>query len=253
MTNNQEVQFVEFRTLPNVTPNLTLFGYTDRFGMPQYFSLGVDKEGNERKRKFTFDDGVLRISKVQEDVIEFIRNSPHCVNSPNGGGFAMFEEYDRAKLEKAIESDALGMAKAITIASEVKGSIKERLALMLNLNASSSGLTTMLINFAQQNHKVFLAEYNKLSAPETKTRAAIRKGLQVGVVNRTSGGFLSWNNHTLGSNEDAAVEYLHRKDNEIIRDEMMRSLELVEEMASDVPNTVKGKPKKEAVPELGLD
>lgn len=234
MNTSQTADFVEFRVLDGNSPTYTTFGYTDKKGFSQKVYEGVDMDNKPVKKKFSFQDGYLRIHKDNETDIEFLRNHSHCLGSPNCGGNAIFREYDLFQEIRKQEASAMTMAQAIEIAASIQGVKAERLGLMLGMGASAT--RAQLIIFAQKNPDGLLYEYNRLNAPEVKTRAVLRKGISNGAIQRTSAGFLSWNNVTLGANEDSAVEFLHRKDQEPIREELTRSVQLTDEMEATEPS-----------------
>lgn len=237
-----EQEFVEFRTLENVTPTYATFGYTDRTN--KSVSIVTDMvDDRPVHRKFRFEDGVLRIHKSDVEGLEFMRNHSQCLGSVNCQGMASFREYDRFAEVAKQEAAAMRLHKAIDIAATVRGTSMERLALMLGLGTNVD--RARLILFAQANPEAVIEMEEALTAPETRTRAVLRKGLALGVVKKTNGGFLSWNNVTLGANEDSAVSFLHTKDNEPIREELTRAVALTEEVENGGKKPT-GKPKAAA-------
>jgi hypothetical protein len=233
-----EQEFVEFRTLSNVTPTYSTTGFTGRNGKANYVVID-ERDGEVIKKRFQFEDGVLRIHRDNQDEISFMRNHVHCDGSSNAGGQVMFREYDRFKEQRAAHDTAMRMAEAIGIAARLTGATKQRVALMLGLNPNAD--TPTLVTFAQQNPEAVISQYENINQPEVRTRAIIRKGKSMGVIKVTEGGFLSWNHITLGSNENAAVEYLHKIDHATIRDELSRAVELADMLDEEPPKVVKGK------------
>lgn len=209
-----------------LTPKNASYGfstYQTLEGDVKFISYGKDpKTGEPIKYFFTFSkkDRVIRVHKNKKDifgnsVVEFLRNSPECKNSPNGTyepnengdlvqvGVIFKEMNEESDAEKAIAAKEYRL-KAETLAANLKGEELHEVAALLGIYGKETLVKHAVMEVAGNRPPQFMEAYDN---PNRKAFALIRKGLNAKVLLQ-KGSIIMWNDTTIGADEQDAVATL---------------------------------------------
>ena len=218
--------FVYFVLVRNSNASYSFTGYTDKAsGDTKVLYMGKkDHKGNDVPHRFRFDRShrSLRIPKNWRDinknsVVEFLRDFPECGDSPNGVYTTLedgtlhqsnmyFKEMNEGK-DAQIALDAKGLkndAETLALKTLQGDELAEMAILCGTLSTDEKIQRHRVAEYAGASPEPFLEMYNQ---PERKAKALLRKAVTAGIVS-TRGTIHSWENITLGSNEDMAVAKL---------------------------------------------
>lgn len=198
-------------------------GYTDVNGDYKFISKGKDKDGNDIPKKYKFNAKFRKIripnrpGRYQEE-IDFLRNHPECVGSPNGryrkdgeGGQVQLGVYfkeinDDKDATQAIDASKLRI-KAMNIALEMQDDPVNlnSMCTVLGLNSKTSNTKFFnLLEFAENNPILFMEAYE---APDREVRALFMRGKAEKVVERKSAVWMLRDNQ-LGVDDEECVTTL---------------------------------------------
>lgn len=201
--------------------------YTNDLGQTIGFIVGKDRDGQPIYHRWKFDqDGArtIRVHKNKTDVspdklnaVEFLRNSPNCLDSPNGSyghdGTQVdvyFKEMNDAKSAKeGLEAETLRMD-AQNLALKVKSQdFIDLCALIGVIDKDESIMRFSLLDFAKNKPEKFTELYND---PVRQLKSIITRGVKAGIITK-EGRMLTWENQLLGVDEEDAVRKLKAEEN----------------------------------------
>jgi hypothetical protein len=201
--------------------------YQDATGEVKYISYSKDpKTGEPIKYYFNFNmkDRVIRVHRNRKDifgnsVVEFLRNSPECKDSPNGvyepdgngnlvqTGVIFKELNEESDAEKAIAAKEYRL-KAETLAANLKGDDLYDVAALLGIFGKERLVKHAVLEVAGNRPQQFMDAYDD---PNRQAIALVRKGIHAKVLT-TKGSIILWNSTTIGVDEqDAAASLLKDK------------------------------------------
>lgn len=190
-------------------------GYTDKKGKRCFYSNAYDKNGQPIPFKWRFDQNhrTLKVHIEQKDIlgtnaVEYLRNCPDCVGSPNSIGdpkAGWFKEMNEDRDAEIAMEIKLLRNDAANKAINAKGADFEDMCLLLGIfTGSESTKRFKLTDAAEADPKTFLKVYDD---PTRKIRGLVRKALDCGVF-RKEGPMIFWENKEIGIDEDYAVSTL---------------------------------------------
>lgn len=172
--------------------------------IPYHFSMGLR-------------DRVIRVEANKVDmfgtsVVEFLRNAPGCLGSPNGSYLpdgtqveVYFKELnEEVDAEKALEAKEYRL-QAETLAASMPADEVMEFNAMLGVFKKGEKLSRhFLMELAGNKPQVFMEYYNN---PKRKALALIKRGLHSRVL-KQNGTVVAWNDTVLGLDEDDAASKL---------------------------------------------
>lgn len=226
--NFKPVEYVYFVFAQGTSAGRGFSTYTDsvgalgRPGTPVMVTYQTDKNKNPIPYHFSFSvrDRVLRVEKDKVDangmsVVEFLRNSPECKDSPNGNYSTdgvqfnvvfkeMNEEADADKALKAKEFRRNAENIAADLSLEDVFEINSLLGIFKQGEVMSRHA---LLEIAGNRPDVFMDAYEN---PQRKALSLVRRAIDKKVLHY-QGGTVIWNKTTLGLDEQDAATTLQKE------------------------------------------
>lgn len=172
-----------------------------------------DRNGDPIPRQFNFSrkERTMRIPKVQKDskgsfVVEFLKNHPECVDSPNNQGQAFwFKRVKEAEDAKVAMDQKRLRLKAENFAADLEGEALFDVAAMYGVFDKREAIALHAISEAAHNDpSTFLDIVN---SPDMIAKALVYKAVD-GKVFAKKGKMIVWENETIGADTDEAVSRL---------------------------------------------
>ena len=164
-------------------------------------------DGRTRYKRFHFNiDEPMLVHKANKELMDFLMNHPNNPESPWFNGTSLFK-----RLQPEVESrqrieDKLLNAKALTLASELKGRRLLEVASLCGMFYDEEDETLAFENvltYAERNPKQFLKVYN-IPNKEARMRHLVRTAVGRGVIT-TNDGVYRFGSYTLGVDENSAI------------------------------------------------
>lgn len=227
MNNNKLPDFSKYIYFVYLGNNKTygFRNYTDASsGQERGYVTGFDKFGQPLYKEWVFDNDSRRQVRVHMEekdktgqlAVDFLRNSPECLNSPSGRYaqgddgkntqyLVYFKEVNESKdAEIALSSRKISID-AQRKALELKGAELEEMASFVNVFSKDEEILTLkVLDFANNRSQDFLKLHDD---PSRKVKALINKGLHSGVLTK-DGLMIKWEGKTVGADFDEAVSNL---------------------------------------------
>lgn len=214
--------FTEFILL---SPNLagwSFNAYLDKDGNTRFIKDRVDENGVAQKKrfKFSYNNRVLRIPNAQKETIEFLRNSPDCVDSPNAprdeAGKVVpshkfyFKEVNTDRDNAAVVEVETKRIKAQNAALNLEGQDLVDAAVMCGtFDASSNIQRKRVLDYSGSNPDGFMEIIN---SPIFKTQSLVRRAVNQNVIVQKGFVYMFADLH-IGNSEDSAVKFFMEKKN----------------------------------------
>ncbi len=192
-------------------------------GQTKGYVIGKDDKGQPIYKRWSFNydsQRQIRVHKEEKDIngqsaIEFLRNSPECMDSPNAhmvNGtqvLAYFKELNQAKdAALALESRELAI-KAQSMALNMKGvTLIDFAAIIGVFSPDEETLRLRVLDFASNYPKKFL---EMVDDPSQKAKALLKKAINASVFS-LDGKQIKWEGKLIGADEDDAVSNLLKDD-----------------------------------------
>lgn len=185
-------------------------------------SYQKDKQGNPIPYHFSFSvrDRVLRIDAKKTDangvnVVEFLRASPECKDSPNGNydqngvqhGIVFKEMNEEADADKALKAKDY-RRNAENIAADLSLEDVYEINSLLGIFKHGEVMSRhALLEVAGNRPDVFMDAYEN---PQRQSLALVRRGIDKKILHY-QGGAVIWNKTTLGLDEQDAATNLQKE------------------------------------------
>ncbi len=212
MANNSD-DFVYFVLIDPTKRSYGFATYSDNKGDVRMIESKKDMNGRSipRRWKFTQSQRTIRVHNSKVDQIKFLREHPHCKDSPNAveNSNPVFKEMNAAQDAKIGLDAASKVVNAQTLALNLTGQdLKAVGALCGTFYDEELQLKFHVMNYAKVDPDQFVSHYNSVikKGGDGKIRALIRKGLKadIGVLTQ-KGTVIYWKEEMLGTDEDEAV------------------------------------------------
>jgi hypothetical protein len=196
--------------------------YTDKEGQHQYLSRGKDSLGNTLFRRFKFKPArrIISIPNSQVDVIDYLRDYPDCLGSPNGRYAydengkpiqigAIYKEINEGKdAQVGIEATRdvqKATSEVFRLEDPEKADELKEISVLTGFYKDDPGLQLFhLLEYAKNNPQLFL---EKLNDPTRRAKYIISNGLNgANPVLKRKGFMIFWQEVHLGNNFDDAVQ-----------------------------------------------
>lgn len=198
--------------------------YTDPItGQTRGYVVGKDDKGNPIYKNFSFNfdsQKQIRVHKSEVDLngqskLDFLRNSPECMGSPNGtfvnGSqvLAYFKEVNDAKdASIALESRETAI-KAQSTAIGLKGTALSDLAAIIGIfSDEEETLRLKVLDYASNYPTKFLS---LMEDPSVKVKALLKRAINANVFS-VDGKQIKWEGKLIGADEDDALSNLLKDD-----------------------------------------
>jgi len=165
-------------------------------------------DGRTKYKRFHFNiDEPFSVHKSNSELLEFLENHPNNPESPWFNGSTLFYRLQpEVESQKRIE-DKLFNAKALTLASELKGKRLFEVASLCGLFFDESEGDTLafeaVLGFAERNPKEFFKAYN-IPNKEARMRHLVRTAIGKGVLSNSDGVY-KFGSYTLGIDENSVI------------------------------------------------
>lgn len=198
--------------------------YTDpKTGLSRGFRIGRDDKGNPIYKKWRFNNDSMRIIRVGKDeqdldgqkALDFLRESPECLDSPNGAYvgdsqvLVYFKENNNAKDAKNAIASRVVVIDAQNAALKLKGEDLVDFAAIIGVfNEDEDIMIHRVLDYASNRPQEML---NYVKDPTRKVKSLISRAINAGVF-RVDGKQILWEGKTIGGDEDDAVSNLVKDD-----------------------------------------
>ena len=190
--NGSTFHFSEYKTLDGVVHRLT---------------ETILPDGRTRYKRFHFNVGEpMVVHKSNKELLDFLTNHPNNPESPWFNGNALFKRLQPEVESKLRIEDKLLNAKAITLASELKGRRLLEVASLCGMFYDEEDEIIAFENvltYAERNPKQFLKIY-AIPNREARMRHLVRTAIGRGVIT-TNDGVYRFGSYTLGVDEDSTI------------------------------------------------
>ena len=164
-------------------------------------------DGRTRYRRFHLNaDEPYMIHKSNEELMEFFMNHPNNPESPWFNGKALFKRLQPEVDSQQRIEDKLLNAKALTLASELKGRRLLEVASLCGMfydEEDEIAAFEGVLTFADRDPKQFLKIYN-IPNKEARMRHLVRTAVSRGVI-ATGDGVYRFGSYTLGVDENSTI------------------------------------------------
>ncbi len=188
-------------------------------GMPVGYVVGRDDKGNPVYKKWRFNNDSMRQIRVHAEeqdlnglkAIDFLRNSPECLNSTNGHkiGNQQVLVYFKELNDSKDAADAIATRRisldAQNAALALKGDDLVDFAAVIGIfNVNPDILSHRVLDYAS-NYPTKTLEY--INDPSRKVKALVKKAINAKVFSE-DGRQIKWEGKLIGADEDEAVSNL---------------------------------------------
>lgn len=190
--NGSTFHFSEYKTLDGLVHRLT---------------ETILPDGRTRYKRFHFNiDEPMLVHKANKELMDFLGNHPNNPESPWFNGTSLFKRLQPEVESKQRIEDKLLNAKALTLASELKGRRLLEVASLCGMFYDEEDDVLAfegVLTYAERNPKQFLKVYN-IPNREARMRHLVRTAVGKGVIT-TGDGVYRFGSYTLGVDENSTI------------------------------------------------
>jgi hypothetical protein len=199
--------FVMFVLKPNNGSTFHFSEYRTLDGKVHRLVETILPDGRTRYKRFHFNmDEPFTVHRSNEEMLNFLENHPNNPESPWFNGQAMFYRLQpEVESQKRIE-DKLFNAKALTLASELKGKRLLEVASLCGMFFDEENETLAfegVLSYAERDPQGFIKAYN-VPNKEARMRHLIRTAISKGVISNSDGTY-KFGSYTLGVDDNSVI------------------------------------------------